>query len=292
MNNPLASSPCAAGDFDNETAPAKINLALHVRKRRSDGYHNLETAFAFAAGGDEVTVEADYRISLSITGPFGQGLEANADNLVLRAANMLADHVGVSTGAKLRLTKNLPIASGIGGGSADAAATLRMLNRFWDLHLPLSGLINIGKQLGADVPACILGKPCIGRGRGDDLSLIEDNDLAGTPMLLVNPLKPVSTGAIFEAWDKVDRGAMPLGSAGTILRDGRNDLQPMAVALCPEIGAILDVLTPLARDGLVRMSGSGATCFALFDDDAARNSAAQEIARIFQGYWTYKTHVS
>ena len=111
-------------------------------------------------------------------------------------------------------------------------------------------------------------------------------------MLLVNPLKPVSTGAIFEAWDKVDRGAMPLGSAGTILRDGRNDLQPMAVALCPEIGAILDVLTPLARDGLVRMSGSGATCFALFDDDAARNSAAQEIARIFPGYWTYKTHVT
>ena len=240
----------------------------------------------------EVAVEADYRISLSITGLFGQGLEANADNLVLRAANMLADHVGVSTGAKLRLTKNLPIASGIGGGSADAAATLRMLNRFWDLHLPLSGLINIGKQLGADVPACILGKPCIGRGRGDDLSLIEDNDLAGTPMLLVNPLKPVSTGAIFEAWDKVDRGAMPLGSAGTILRDGRNDLQPMAVALCPEIGAILDVLTPLARDGLVRMSGSGATCFAIFKDQQSADAAASDILALKPDWFVVSSHTA
>lgn len=288
----LSSSPCSAEDFDSETAPAKINLALHVRKRRSDGYHALETAFAFATSGDEVSVEADYRISLSITGPFAAGLEADKDNLVLRAANMLADHVGVSTGAKLRLTKNLPVASGIGGGSADAAATLRMLNRFWDLHLPLSGLINIGKQLGADVPACILGKTSIGRGRGDELSLVEDNDLAGRPLLLVNPLKPVSTGAIFGAWDKVDRGAMPEGSASEILAKGRNDLQPLAMTLCPEIGGILDALTPLASSGLARMSGSGATCFALFDDDAARDAAAQEIARIFPGYWTYKTHVA
>lgn len=288
----LSSSPCAAGDFDSETAPAKINLALHVRKRRPDGYHALETAYAFADTGDEVSVEADYRISLSITGPFGEALEADADNLVLRAAYALADHVGVSTGAKLRLTKNLPIASGIGGGSADAAATLRMLNRFWDLHLPVSGLINIGKTLGADVPACILGKPSIGTGRGDDLTLIADNDLAGMPMLLVNPLKPISTAAIFGAWDRVDRGPMPKGSASQILRDGRNDLQPMATTLCPEIGDILTALTPLAGEGRARMSGSGATCFALFDSDKALQAAHVEIKRIFPSYWTYNSHVA
>lgn len=288
----LASSPCSAEDFDCETAPAKINLALHVRQRRADGYHALETAYAFASSGDEVSVEADYRISLSITGPFGEGLEADADNLVLRAANMLADHVGVSTGAKLRLTKNLPVASGIGGGSADAAATLRMLNRFWDLHLPIGGLISIGKQLGADVPACIVGQPSIGTGRGDDLSLLAVNDLAGTPMLLVNPLKPVSTGAIFEAWDRVDRGAMPTGSASAILREGRNDLQPIAIQLCPEIGGIIEALTPMEGVTAVRMSGSGATCFALFDSDAARDAAALEMLRIFPDYWAYKTHVS
>ncbi len=285
------SSPCMADEFDSETAPAKINLALHVRRRRSDGYHDLETAFAFARDGDELAVEADYRITLSLTGPFGKKLEADADNLVLKAAYALADHVGVATGAKLRLTKNLPIASGIGGGSADAAACLRLLNRFWGVHLPLSGLLSIGQQLGADVPACIVGKPCIGTGRGDKLSLIADPDLAGKPMLLVNPLEPVSTAAVFGAWNKVDHGAMPQGSASQIIDTGRNDLQPMATALCPAIAEILAVLEPLAEAGRARMSGSGATCFALFASEAARDKAQAMIRDRFPSYWTLATHV-
>ena len=288
----LSSSPCSAEDFDSETAPAKINLALHVRSKRADGYHNLETAFAFATEGDEISVESDYRISLSITGPFADGLEADDNNLVLQAARALADHVGIGTGAKLCLTKNLPVASGIGGGSADAAATLRLLNRFWDAHLPLSGLVAIGKSLGADVPACIVGRPLIGKGKGDDLSLLKPNDLAGMPMLLVNPLKPVSTGAIFEAWDRKDKGAMPIGSASQIMQQGRNDLEPIAANLCPEINEILDIIKPLTKNSMARMSGSGATCYGLFDTDADRDAAAEQVNKLFPDFWTMMTYVA
>ena len=278
--------------FDRETAPAKINLALHVRKRRADGYHELETLFAFAKDGDELNVEAAPAISLSLTGPFAQGLAAEADNLVLRAAHRLAQAGGVRAGARMRLTKNLPIASGIGGGSADAAAALRILNRFWRLDWDVARLLPIAEELGADVPACLIGKSCFGSGRGDRLEVIGETELSGAPLLLVNPLKPVSTAEIFRRWDGLDRGAMPQGSDRDILLEGRNDLQPMAVALVPEIADLLAALETQAGEGMARMSGSGATCFAILDSPYKRDQAAQHIARKFPGYWIFPTHVA
>lgn len=281
-----------AGEFDSETAPAKINLALHVRKRRADGYHELETLFAFAADGDELSVEAAPDISLSITGPFAAGLTGEADNLVLRAAHRLAEASGARCGARMRLTKNLPIASGIGGGSADAAAALRMLNRFWRLDWEEGRLLLLAAELGADVPACLIGKTCFGSGRGDALEVTQTSELGGAPLLLVNPLKPVSTADIFRRWDEVDRGAMPQGSDRDILLHGRNDLQPMAIAQVPEIANILAALDSGAGKGMARMSGSGATCFAIFDSVHKRDQAAQHIARKFPGYWIFPTHVA
>lgn len=278
--------------FDSETAPAKINLALHVRKRRADGYHELETLFAFAKDGDELNVEAAPDVSLSLTGPFAQDLAAEADNLVLRAAHRLAEASDVRAGARMRLTKNLPIASGIGGGSADAAAALRMLNRFWRLDWDVARLLPIAEELGADVSACLVGKSCFGSGRGDRLEVIGETELSGAPLLLVNPLKPVSTAEIFRLWDGVDRGPMPQGSDRDILLQGRNDLQPMAVALVPEIADLLAALEAQAGVGLARMSGSGATCFAILDSPYKRDQAAQYIARKFPGYWIFPTHVA
>ena len=281
-----------AGEFDSETAPAKINLALHVRKRRADGYHEIETLFAFARDGDELNVEAAPDISLSLTGPFAAGLSDDPDNLVLRAAHSLAKASGARCGARMRLTKNLPIASGIGGGSADAAAALRMLNRFWQLDWATDRLLPLAAELGADVPACLIGKTCFGSGRGDALEVMQTTELSGAPLLLVNPLKPVSTAEIFHRWDGVDRGAMPQGSDRDVLLQGRNDLQSMATELVPEIATLLDMLRGIAGDGMARMSGSGATCFALFDSEQKRDQAAKSITTKFPKYWIFPTHVA
>lgn len=281
-----------ASDFDSETAPAKINLALHVRARRLDGYHELETVFAFATDGDELSVEAADQISLSLTGPFAAGLDDGPDNLVVRAALLLADASGVKAGARMRLTKNLPVASGIGGGSADAAAALRMLNRFWRLDWPVERLLTLATELGADVPACLVGETCFGIGRGDALQPLERAELSGAPLLLVNPLKPVSTAEIFRRWDGVDRGAMPEGTDRDILQRGRNDLQPMAVALVPEIAELLADLERLSGRGMARMSGSGATCFAIFDTHAERDDALHVISQKYPDYWMLSTNVA
>ena len=180
-----------------ETAYAKLNLALHVRRKRADGYHELETLFAFCEDGDVLTADAADEISLTIDGPFAQGLETDDGNLVIRAARALREAAGVTAGARLHLTKNLPIASGIGGGSADAAAALRVLGRLWDVDVETSG---IALNLGADVPACVTSEAARGEGVGEALTPLGDA-LAGTPVLLVNPRVAVSTGAIFKAWD-------------------------------------------------------------------------------------------
>ncbi len=287
-----ASPVCFAGDFDRETAPAKINLALHVRGRRPDGYHELETLFAFARHGDELSVEAAPDVSLSVTGPFAAQLAGEADNLVLRAARQLAEYGDISRGGHITLVKNLPVASGIGGGSADAAAALRMLDRFWRIGSPQDDLLAIAASLGADVPACLVGRTAVGTGRGDALEVIADDDLTGRPLLLVNPLQPVSTAEIFRRWDGVDRGPLRDGPPSDVMASGRNDLEPMARALCPEIGEILALLKSLADRSLARMSGSGATCFALFANDSARDAAERAIHARFPAYWTLASHVA
>lgn len=251
----------------SEPAPAKLNLALHVRGKLPDGRHALETVFAFCTDGDRLEAEPAGDLSLGIQGPFAAGLWVQ-DNLVLRAAEALRAEAGVSAGARLSLTKNLPVSSGIGGGSADAAAALRLLTRLWGTDPQWA--VDLAPALGSDVPACLLSLSARGTEAGDRLELIQDAVISGSPVLLVNPLVPLATGAVFAGWDGVDHG--PLDD----WRAGRNDLETAATRLIPAIGEVKGWLQTRSGASFVRMSGSGATCFALFDGEEARDAAAAD----------------
>lgn len=271
-----------------ETGWAKINLALHVRARRSDGYHEIETLFAFVDNGDALFAEVADADALTIDGEFAEGLSAGADNLVLRVLALLRDRYGASRVPPLAvtLTKNLPVAAGIGGGSADAAAMARLVRRHFLTEIDDAALARIVGPLGADIAACVASETCLGVGVGEELSPAPELRLAGTPVLLVNPRQPVATGPVFAAWDGIDRGPLFTGSdLRAQLFAGRNDLQRPATAQCP---AIVDILTELGalRPWLARMSGSGATCFALFDAEAERDAAAVVLAQRHPGWWT------
>jgi 4-diphosphocytidyl-2-C-methyl-D-erythritol kinase len=259
-----------------ETAFAKINLALHVRRRREDGYHELETFFAFVDAGDVIAVEEAKSDSLSLHGEFAPLLAGETGNLVLDALALLPR----PTGWRVALDKALPVAAGLGGGSADVGAVFRLMRR---VHGLPQGWQVAAAALGADVPACVESVSMIGRGTGTDLAPAP-TDLAGCPVLLVNPRVPLPTGPVFRAWDGVDRGPMPMGSARDVAVQGRNDLEAPAISICPPVA---DVLAALGRTGafLTRMSGSGATCFALFDDHGARDAAAARIAADHPGWW-------
>ena len=256
----------------SEIAFAKINLALHVRKRRDDSYHDIETLFAFVQDGDVLSASFADTISLEIDGPFGADLKADESNLVLKTALSLKAHFGVTQGAAIRLDKRLPIASGIGGGSADAAATARLLNKLWGLGASEQLLADILAPLGADIPACIFSRPSFGSGTGTALAFLDDRNVAARHVLLVNPLQSISTAAIFKAWNGVDSGAVDRGDIWDAAVAGRNDLQPIASVIRP---AITDILTRLsqANPAMSRMSGSGATCFALFADVTSLEAA-------------------
>jgi 4-diphosphocytidyl-2-C-methyl-D-erythritol kinase len=257
-----------------ETAFAKINLALHVRRRRVDGYHELETLFAFVDAGDVLSASPAATDSVTTLGEFAGLLDNPIDNLVARALTALPHPQGLA----VTLEKNLPVAAGLGGGSADAGAVFRIIEA---LHgLPDDWPARAAK-LGADVPACVLSHTHIGLGTGTKQEEVED-DLAGTPVLLVNPRVPLSTGPVFKAWDGMDRGALPEGPASKIAREGRNDLEAPAISLCPVIAEVLTALEATAP-WLARMSGSGATCFALYDTIEARDAAA---AAMPAGWWT------
>ncbi|WP_174543087.1 4-(cytidine 5'-diphospho)-2-C-methyl-D-erythritol kinase [Sphingomonas mali] len=295
-----------------EAAPAKINLALHVRARRADGYHEIETLFAFLRDGDTVSVEESDSDSFALTGPFAGALSGEGNNLVLAARDDFAAALGALPPLAITLDKHLPVASGIGGGSADAAATLRALARLKGVDP--SALADIALGLGSDVPACLLGKSAVGKGRGERLQVVEG--LSDLPVLLVNPRIAVSTAAVFRGWDGIDRGPLFPRHPGLVpgstepqipdiedtrhggCRDkpgmtewlvaaieGRNDLEAPARALAPMIGAVIDLLAAQRGVTLARMSGSGATCFALFDNEAARTTAAQTIRSAQPGWW-------
>lgn len=270
-----------SADILSETAHAKINLALHVRARRPDGYHEIETLFAFCEDGDRLTVEPADELSLDISGSFAEGLEADERNLVLRAAQALRDGAGVAEGAMFRLEKRLPVAAGLGGGSADAAAAIRLLIRLWGINPALVDLPALMIALGADVPACLASKTLFGSGTGGLLEPV-DLDVAGAPVLLVNPRLPCATGPVFGGWDGTDRGPLDPES----WQEARNDLELPAKALVPEIGTVLDALGGLADARLARMSGSGATCFALFDDPAACEAGEAAIRAARPHWWT------
>ena len=277
-----------------EPAPAKINLALHVRHRRPDGYHELETLFAFATDGDLLTVDHAGADDFRIDGPFASALTSSPvqgegavsdDNLVTQARDAFRRAFGIDRHYVIRLTKNLPVAAGIGGGSADAAATLRALARLGGIALADPRLHAIAATLGADVPPCLIGRTALGTGRGDDLATL--TGLAGTPLLLVNPGVGVSTAAVFAGWDGVDRGALPGGDLLARARAGRNDLEAPATALAPVIAEVRALLDAAPGMILSRMSGSGATCFALFADSAACNDAASAAGA--RGWWKLAT---
>ncbi|MFO1141356.1 MAG: 4-(cytidine 5'-diphospho)-2-C-methyl-D-erythritol kinase [Amaricoccus sp.] len=266
-----------------EFAPAKVNLALHVTGRRADGLHRLDGLVAFAGVGDELAAEEGSALTLAIDGPFAAALGAGPDNLVLRAATLIRPS---GRGATLRLTKGLPPASGIGGGSADAAATLRLLARLWDVPLPEAAA---AFGLGADVPVCLAGRACRMTGAGEG---IEPLDLPPFWLTLANPGIPVATGAVFAALARRDNPPMPEPAAFrdaeallAFLAAQRNDLEAPAVGLAPAISAALAALRAQPGCRLARMSGSGATCFGLFLSEASARAAAAAIRHAEPGWW-------
>lgn len=259
----------------HETAYAKINLALHVRRRREDGYHELETLFAFVDDGDGLTARGAGADTVTVSGEFAQALDNPFDNILAKTLTKFPRH----DSWHVHLDKMLPVAAGLGGGSADAGALIRMIAG--DAASP--DTLRRAAALGADVPACVISATRIGTGTGTDLAAVE-NDLKGTPVLLVNPRLPLATGPVFKAWDGTDRGALPTGTAREIALAGRNDLEAPAIALCPVIADVLAALRG-TDPWLARMSGSGATCFALYDDLAARDRAAQAIADEYPDWW-------
>lgn len=226
-----------------------------------------------------VTVAQAESASFAVTGPFASALAAEGDNLVLRAVRSFAVRCGGSERYAITLDKHLPVASGIGGGSADAAATLRALARLNGIPMDDPFLVACAEELGSDVPACLLGRTAIGRGRGEQLQSVAG--ATGTPVLLINPGVAVSTAAVFANWDGRDRGPLDPND----LRGSRNDLEAPARALAPVIDTALALLADQPGATLVRMSGSGATCFALFDDPAARDAAAANVGQSHPDWW-------
>ncbi|MDD9909346.1 MAG: 4-(cytidine 5'-diphospho)-2-C-methyl-D-erythritol kinase [Ahrensia sp.] len=269
------------------TAPAKINLALHVVGQRGDGYHLLDSLVIFADCGDVLTFKPSDRLSLTVCGPFASQLSTETDNLVLKAARRLAEHAGLGeAGAQITLEKNLPIASGIGGGSADAAATLLGLADLWSLDRNRGDLLEIAKSLGADVPMCLSTAPLRVGGIGDELAPI---DLPPLPLVLVNPMKPVSTPSVFTALERKENRALAKPEAGadwlSTLPDQRNDLEAPAIRLCPDIAECLHTLRATRGCTLARMSGSGATCFGLYNSPHDAEAAADKIKHTQPHWW-------
>lgn len=268
----------AATDF----APAKINLCLHVTGRRADGYHLLDSLVVFAGVGDRVSATLEGPPSLTVEGPMAAGLSGEGDNLVLRAARTL----GVS--ARIVLEKHLPVSSGIGGGSADAAATLRLLARLSGRPLPDAAAV---LALGADVPVCLAGRPVRMTGIGEGLAPLPA--LPEAWLVLANPGVAVSTPAIFRALARADNAPLPRdlprlrtpAELAAFLTMQRNDLEPPAVTLEPVIGRVKAALTAQAGCLMARMSGSGATCFGLFADPLSANAAARAIRAAEPGWW-------
>lgn len=259
-----------------ETAYAKINLALHVRRRREDGYHELETLFAFVDDGDRLEARKAAADDLRVQGKFAPELTDSNNNIVADALAALPRNISLA----VTLDKRLPVAAGLGGGSADAGAVFRLVERLEGLPTDWA---DRAARLGADVPACVRSLACVGRGTGTELQPVA-NDLAGTWVLLVNPGIPLATGPVFKAWDGIDRGPLPDGSPSQVAAQGRNDLEEPAIRLCPAIGDALSALRE-TRAFLVRMSGSGATCFALYRSHDVMLKAAEKMRKEQPDWW-------
>jgi 4-diphosphocytidyl-2-C-methyl-D-erythritol kinase len=263
-----------------QRAHAKVNLWLNVVGRRADGYHLLDSLVAFVDLADTVEATPGDRLSLEVDGPASAGLSSEVDNLVLKAARRLADRAGVTPRAALRLDKHIPLAAGLGGGSADAAATLRELIDLWRVAMPEEELFDLAQSLGADVPMCLAGRPALAAGVGERLTPAPP--LPSAAILLINPRTALATRDVFAAFAGKFSQAKPLGRPWRSLSDfvqelasRGNDLTAPAVLLSPVISDVLTFLRGTAGARYAAMSGSGATCFALYDSlDAARRAAA------------------
>lgn len=275
-----------------QAAPAKINLALQVTRRREDGYHELESLVVFADVADEIEALPAETDTLTVTGPFAKAL-GNGDNLITRAVKAFrAQWPGaVEPGLALTLRKNLPVAAGIGGGSADAAAALRLLAGFSSQNIALPELSALALRLGADVPACLLSVPLVARGVGEILAPLPQ--FPPLHVVLVNPLVPVATADIFRRLRAHDNYPLPAlpdpltrpAQLGLWLAETRNDLQPPAIKLVPAIGDLIEYLSQMQGCMLARMSGSGATVFGLFGSSAQAHQAAHDLRQAHPDYW-------
>jgi len=278
-------------------APAKVNLFLHVGPLEADGYHPLASLVAFADVGDRLTVARAERLSLGVTGPFAGALEGEGDNLVLRAVRALGAAAGVGEpGLRITLDKQLPVAAGLGGGSSDAGAALKLARDALGLPLDDVALAEIAAGIGADGPMCLHARTAWAEGRGDVLSF--ETSMPPLPALLVNPGVPSPTGAVYRAFDEratgaADRpsppGAWDAASVINWLAAQRNDLEAPAVRLAPAIGEALAATADLPGARLTRMSGSGATVFALFDTAAAAGAAGAALSARRPGWWVRPT---
>ncbi|MGV7219148.1 4-(cytidine 5'-diphospho)-2-C-methyl-D-erythritol kinase [Bradyrhizobium sp. UFLA05-112] len=284
-----------------EEGRAKVNLSLRVVGRRTDGYHDLESVVAFADCADRLTLEPGSELKLTTTGPLAAACGDTADNLVLKASRLLAEAVPNLKLGAFALDKVLPVAAGIGGGSADAAAALRLLARLNNLSLDDPRLQEVALATGADVPVCLLSRACDMTGVGEQLLPLM---LPSMPSVMVNPRVPVATKDVFQALglrngellvgatDVLEAPAWPEGGASTtdwvdVLSTVANDLEAPAMRIEPVIGEVLDALRACAGVKLARMSGSGATCFAIFGDAAHAHAAAETIRRDHSGWWVH-----
>ena len=265
-----------------EQARAKVNLALHVIGRRKDGMHELDSIVAFADCGDRLSLQRSEITCLEITGPFAHQLPTDGSNLILKAYDLLAQQVSCPP-VLFQLEKNLPVASGIGGGSADAAAALRGLLRLTGHGVSESQLTTLALKLGADVPVCLRGEAVRMRGVGEQLEAIQD--ISAKAIVLANPLQGCATASVFKAL-----GLAPGQAHGTALdvhdaQSWRNDLTEPAISVVPEIAAVLRALPKMGAFSTVRMSGSGATCFGLMDDLESAVAAALRLQRFHPEWW-------
>jgi 4-diphosphocytidyl-2-C-methyl-D-erythritol kinase len=276
-----------------EQAPAKVNLSLRITGRRPDGYHELDSCVVFTEWADRLTIGAGDRLDLALTGPFAPALADQPDNLVIRAARRLAAHVGRAPDVRLILDKRIPVAAGLGGGSADAAATLRGLNRLWGLGLGSAELLAIALELGADVPVCLLGRSARMRGIGEQ---IERLDLPALDLVLASPDRAVSTAQVFSSVGAIGPALgpdqpMPTDRAELLewLRASGNDLEAPARRLAPVIDRAIDAIAAQPGCRLARMTGSGATCFGVFDDPQEATLAAAAVRRARPAWWVVAT---
>jgi 4-diphosphocytidyl-2-C-methyl-D-erythritol kinase len=276
-----------------EAAPAKLNLALHVTGRRDDGYHSLEMLVAFAEICDELEAVPARKDSFSISGPFAAALGNSESNLVLRALAAFRARwpAALPAGLALHLRKNLPVAAGLGGGSADAAAALRLFAAIGEGEFSFAELLALAVPLGADVPMCLYSRPAEVRGLGEIVQPLKQ--FPACHVVLVNPLVPVVTAEIFRRLDRRDNPGLPSlhdpltrpAQLGLWLGETRNDLEPPAMALVPVIGAIMDRLAQFDGCLLARMSGSGATVFGLFGSSARAHQAAHDLRTHYPDFW-------